>query len=49
MYIEVFVVDDPTTVACIKRISDGAFIPLDEDNRDYREYLEWKSSQQPSA
>ena len=25
----------------IKRISDGAFIPFDSDNRDYQEYLEW--------
>ena len=27
----------------ILRISDGACIPLDEDNRDYQEYLEWLS------
>ena len=25
----------------IKRISDGAFIPINEANRDYQEYLEW--------
>ena len=25
----------------IKRISDGVFIPKDEDNKDYQEYLEW--------
>ncbi len=25
----------------IKRLEDGAFIPKDEANRDYREYLEW--------
>lgn len=25
----------------IKRIDDGANIPKDEGNRDYREYLEW--------
>jgi hypothetical protein len=26
---------------CIVRRSDGAIVPLDESNRDYREYLEW--------
>tara|TARA_R100001463_G_scaffold54009_1_gene105032 strand:+ start:223 stop:384 length:162 start_codon:yes stop_codon:yes gene_type:complete len=25
----------------IKRISDGACIPKDPDNRDYQEYLKW--------
>lgn len=25
----------------ILRISDGASIPMDEDNRDYQEYLSW--------
>jgi hypothetical protein len=30
-----------TTSASIKRLSDGAFIPNDPGNRDYREYLEW--------
>ena len=25
----------------IIRISDGASIPFDPDNRDYQEYLEW--------
>jgi hypothetical protein len=25
----------------IKRISDGACIPFDPNNRDYQEYLEW--------
>lgn len=25
----------------IQRISDGAFIPVDERNADYRRYLEW--------
>ena len=25
----------------IKRISDSAFIPMDEANKDYQEYLKW--------
>ena len=25
----------------IKRKSDGAFIPFDESNRDYQDYLAW--------
>ena len=25
----------------IKRLSDNAFIPFDEANTDYQEYLEW--------
>jgi hypothetical protein len=28
-------------ITCIIRISDGASIPLDEENTDYQEYLEW--------
>ena len=30
-----------TTGTSIIRLSDGAFIPNDPGNRDYREYLEW--------
>ena len=26
---------------CIKRLSDNAFIPMDEQNTDYQEYLKW--------
>ena len=26
---------------CIKRLSDNAFIPMDESNTDYQEYLKW--------
>jgi hypothetical protein len=26
---------------CIKRLSDGAFIPMDPANTDYAEYLKW--------
>jgi hypothetical protein len=25
----------------IKKISDSAFIPMDESNTDYKQYLEW--------
>jgi hypothetical protein len=27
--------------ACIKRIADNAFIPMDPSNKDYVEYLAW--------
>ena len=26
---------------CIKRLSDNAFIPFDDANTDYQEYLKW--------
>ncbi len=36
---------DPVTgaisVTLIRRVSDGAFIPADERNADYRDYLAW--------
>jgi len=34
---------DPTTnnIDVVKRIADNAFIPFDEANTDYQEYLEW--------
>ena len=28
-------------IECILRKEDGAWIPKDETNRDYREYLAW--------
>ncbi len=31
----------------IQRIEDGAWIPKDIDNGDYRAYLLWLESQQP--
>jgi hypothetical protein len=30
-----------TTSQSVLRLADGAFIPFDNGNRDYREYLEW--------
>lgn len=32
------------TSQCIKRLSDNAFIPFDDANTDYQEYLAWLSS-----
>ena len=29
------------TSQMIQRLSDGAFIPMSEDNTDYQAYLEW--------
>ena len=31
----------------IKRKSDGAWIPFDEANTDYQEYLEWAKTNTP--
>jgi len=42
MYIEIK--DNRTNVlACIKRIIDNTFIPIDENNTDYQIYLKWLS------
>jgi hypothetical protein len=32
------ILGEPT---CIKRLSDGAFVPFDPDNTDYQAYLKW--------
>jgi hypothetical protein len=31
----------PTPVNGVKRLSDNAFIPMDEANTDYQEFLKW--------
>ena len=37
------IIVDPTTKneICIERISDHAFIPMDQNNTDYQAYLAW--------
>lgn len=30
-----------TPSTCVKRLEDSVFIPFDEDNFDYQEYLKW--------
>ncbi len=32
-----------TTMQTVQRLSDGAFIPFDEANRDYQEFLTWQA------
>ena len=34
-------IDDNTTPNVILRTSDGSYIPFDENNTDYQEYLSW--------
>jgi hypothetical protein len=37
------IIIDPITKKeiCIERISDHAFIPMDQNNMDYQDYLAW--------
>lgn len=39
------VITNPMGQTCIRRTSDGVFIPVDESNADYQAYLEWKATQ----
>jgi len=41
MYKKINKIDGTTDTTQIQRISDKAFIPADEANKDYQEYLEW--------
>jgi len=34
-------IDGTISTTQVIRISDGAFIPFDEENADYQKYLEW--------
>lgn len=34
-------IDGTTSTTQVQRINDGAFIPFNEDNKDYKEYLKW--------
>ena len=36
-------INDEIYTDCIIRKSDNAFIPFDQANKDYQEYLEWLS------
>ena len=41
MYRKLLNIDGTENTEQIQRISDNAFIPFDEANTDYQEYLEW--------
>ena len=41
MYRHFFMADGTAVTNAIKRLSDNAFIPFDEANTDYQEYLKW--------
>ena len=33
----------------MRKYGSGSFIPIDEENRDYLEYLAWLSKQEPTS
>ena len=41
--------DDYITPNAILRTSDGIYIPKDEENTDYQEYLEWAKTNTAEA
>ena len=41
MYKKILDIDGTEDTTVIMRKVDKAFIPIDEANRDYQEYLEW--------
>tara|TARA_R110000782_G_scaffold267923_1_gene363782 strand:+ start:1114 stop:1287 length:174 start_codon:yes stop_codon:yes gene_type:complete len=43
MYRKTILVFNQTEQASVIRIADGACIPFNEDNTDYKEYLLWLS------
>jgi len=45
MYKEVIDLSTGEKLPIIERESDGAFIPLDEGNVDYQQYLAWLEEQ----
>ena len=36
-------------VALVKRLADNVFIPFDDENVDYQEYLEWAKTNTTEA
>lgn len=43
---EIVVFDESTQQKFIRRISDGAIIPVDAANRDFQDFLLWNAQQQ---
>jgi hypothetical protein len=43
MYKQIKPMNQGQEPTCVKRIADNAFIPMDEQNVDYQEYLKWCS------
>lgn len=41
MYQQVNPMFEGAEAQCVKRLADNAFIPFDDANTDYQEYLKW--------